>query len=134
MTEKFTASIILASASPRRKELLAEAGYKFSVVPAEIDESVFLAEGCKACEYAKKLAMAKAFLRHAPFGKLRAGKTSTLKILNPAKAPRRKEVFGHKFTRIDTNYLWPQSSQRTRRATAFIPKAAMRNVRKHADT
>jgi septum formation protein len=51
-------SIILASASPRRKELLAEAGYKFRVVPPEIDESAF--EGTEACKYAERLALAKA--------------------------------------------------------------------------
>jgi septum formation protein len=51
-------SIILASASPRRKQLLAEAGYKFRVVPPEIDESAF--EGAGACECAKRLALAKA--------------------------------------------------------------------------
>ena len=49
---------ILASASPRRKQLLTEAGYKFTVVPPEIDESAF--EGTGACEYAKQLALAKA--------------------------------------------------------------------------
>jgi septum formation protein len=51
-------SIILASASPRRKQLLAEAGYKFRVVPPEIDESAF--EGTEACKYAEQLALAKA--------------------------------------------------------------------------
>jgi septum formation protein len=51
-------SIILASASPRRKQLLAEAGYKFRVVPPEIDESAF--EGAGTCECAKRLALAKA--------------------------------------------------------------------------
>jgi septum formation protein len=51
-------SIILASVSPRRKQLLAEAGYEFTVVPPEIDESAF--EGAGACECAKRLALAKA--------------------------------------------------------------------------
>lgn len=51
-------SVILASASPRRKQLLAEAGYKFRVVPPEIDESAF--EGTEACKYAERLALAKA--------------------------------------------------------------------------
>ena len=31
--------LILASASPRRQELLREAGYEFTVVPADVDES-----------------------------------------------------------------------------------------------
>ncbi len=74
-------SIILASVSPQRKQLLADllprlvpfpvfrqedkgaearAGYEFTVVPPEIDESAFTSEGTTACEYAKRLALAKA--------------------------------------------------------------------------
>ena len=53
-------SIILASVSARRKRLLAEAGYEFTVVPPEIDESAFMLERASACEYAKRLALAKA--------------------------------------------------------------------------
>ena len=34
------ARIVLASASPRRRELLAEAGVQFEVVPADVDESL----------------------------------------------------------------------------------------------
>jgi septum formation protein len=52
--------IILASASPRRKQLLAEAGYEFTVQPADIDESAFPIDGVSPCEYAKQLALAKA--------------------------------------------------------------------------
>jgi septum formation protein len=52
--------LILASASPRRRELLAEAGYKFKVVVSQIDESVFLTAGITSAEYAKQLALAKA--------------------------------------------------------------------------
>ena len=60
MSEQNPASIILASASPRRKQLLAEAGYKFSSVRPDIDESAFPAECISPCEYAKRLALAKA--------------------------------------------------------------------------
>ena len=52
--------IILASASPKRKQLLAEAGYKFTVQPADIDESAFPSDGVSPCEYAEQLALAKA--------------------------------------------------------------------------
>jgi len=52
--------IILASASPWRKQLLAEGGYEFTVFPAEIDESAFLSKGGTPCEYAEMLALAKA--------------------------------------------------------------------------
>jgi septum formation protein len=57
---KRAVSIILASASPRRRELFAKAGYKFTVVVPDVDESAFSSEGVDACEYAKELALAKA--------------------------------------------------------------------------
>ncbi|MBA7688659.1 dTTP/UTP pyrophosphatase [subsurface metagenome] len=40
--------------------MLAEAGYQFMVVRPDIDESAFPVEGIKACEYAERLALAKA--------------------------------------------------------------------------
>ena len=52
--------IILASASVRRKDLMAEAGYDFDVVVSDVDESEFIQEGLCAAEYAKCLALAKA--------------------------------------------------------------------------
>jgi septum formation protein len=52
--------LILASASPRRKQLLTDAGYKFAVVVSQIDESVFPTEDIAPVEYAKQLALAKA--------------------------------------------------------------------------
>ena len=53
-------SIILASASPRRKDLLAGAGYKFTVVPPDVDESALPVSGVNPREYAERLALAKA--------------------------------------------------------------------------
>ncbi len=60
MSEQSQYSFILASVSPRRKQLLAKAGYKFTVVRPDIDESTFPVEGVEACEYAERLALAKA--------------------------------------------------------------------------
>ncbi len=60
MSKQYPVSIILASASPRRKQLLAEFGYQFTVVRPDIDESAFPVEGIEACEYAERLALAKA--------------------------------------------------------------------------
>ncbi|MGD2094520.1 MAG: Maf family protein [Phycisphaerales bacterium] len=60
MSEQSQHSFILASASPRRKQLLTEAGYEFTVVPPDIDESAFPTSGIKAGEYAEALALAKA--------------------------------------------------------------------------
>lgn len=50
--------LILASASPRRRELLAQAGYRFSVESADIDESLHAGEGADA--YVRRLATEKA--------------------------------------------------------------------------
>jgi len=60
MTEATKTLLILASASPRRKELLEEAGYKFKVSPADIDETSYSTEGIKPSSYAEKLALVKA--------------------------------------------------------------------------
>lgn len=53
-------SIILASSSARRRELLAQAGYKFTVVRPDVDESGFVAVNIGPREYAEQLALAKA--------------------------------------------------------------------------
>ena len=51
-------TIILASASPRRTELMALAGIEFSVVPADIDEAVLPGE--KPSEHVMRLSREKA--------------------------------------------------------------------------
>ncbi len=51
-------TLILASQSPRRKELLQQLGYDFSCSPADIDESVLLAENPE--QYVARLALEKA--------------------------------------------------------------------------
>jgi septum formation protein len=50
--------LILASASPRRRELLAQAGYAFSVEPADVDERVRAGETPEG--YVRRLAEEKA--------------------------------------------------------------------------
>jgi len=50
--------LILASQSPRRKELLAQLGYQFACLPADIDESEN--EGETPEQYVKRLALEKA--------------------------------------------------------------------------
>lgn len=60
MSKQHAFSLILASASARRRELLAQAGYKFTAISPDIDESIFSTAGVTADEYAKQLALAKA--------------------------------------------------------------------------
>ena len=50
--------LILASASPRRAELLRAAGFEFDVIPADIDESVHAGEA--PAPYVERVARAKA--------------------------------------------------------------------------
>jgi septum formation protein len=51
--------LILASASPRRQELLAQAGYRFETVPADIDEEAFPRD-MSPSDLARRIAIAKA--------------------------------------------------------------------------
>ncbi|WP_440876234.1 Maf family protein [Thalassotalea sp. PLHSN55] len=51
-------TLILASKSPRRQQLLAQLGYQFSAHAADIDESVILGESPE--QYVSRLAVAKA--------------------------------------------------------------------------
>jgi len=60
MPERKSAPLILASASPRRRQLMSDAGYEFTVVLPEVDESAFDAENADPVEYAERLALAKA--------------------------------------------------------------------------
>ena len=60
MAEQTNVPIILASSSPRRKQLLAEAGYEYTCIDPDIDESAFTTEGISPCEYVERLALAKA--------------------------------------------------------------------------
>jgi len=57
------ARLILASASPRRRELLTQAGYTFDVLPADIDESLHPDE--TPADYVQRLALEKAQALHA---------------------------------------------------------------------
>jgi septum formation protein len=50
--------LILASASPRRQELLRQAGFEFAVIPADIDETPLADEAASA--YVQRLAVEKA--------------------------------------------------------------------------
>ncbi len=58
--------LILASASPRRAELLTSAGFEFEIVPADVDES--LLPGEQPASYALRVAVAKATAAAARVG------------------------------------------------------------------
>lgn len=68
--------LVLASASPRRRELLTNAGLAFTVQPADIDESVLPNEAPAA--YVTRLAIGKA---EAVFGRLKSAGTTPQAVL-----------------------------------------------------
>jgi len=55
-----TPPLILASSSPRRKELLQEAGYTFIVTTPDVDEEAFTEANLTPKKHAEQLALAKA--------------------------------------------------------------------------
>jgi nucleoside triphosphate pyrophosphatase len=60
MTDTSQPSFILASASPRRKQLLEKGGYVFKVIPSNVDESGYSSNGKSPEQFAIELAYAKA--------------------------------------------------------------------------
>lgn len=52
--------IVLASASPRRKDILLQAGYKLIIEKSDIDESLFSTKEIEPFKYAEQLAFEKA--------------------------------------------------------------------------
>ena len=58
--------LVLASQSPRRSEILRQAGIPFTVRAADVDESVLCAES--PAEYVQRLAEAKAYAVEAVDG------------------------------------------------------------------
>jgi len=60
MDESGHVRMVLASASPRRRQLLAEAGYTFDVVPPDVDEASYPTAAPSPQRHAEQLALAKA--------------------------------------------------------------------------
>jgi septum formation protein len=58
--DDLTTRMVLASASPRRRDLLTQAGYVFDVVPSDVDEEAFSADGHSSARYTEILALTKA--------------------------------------------------------------------------
>lgn len=61
MHKNLRSPLILASASPRRKLLLEQAGYEFDVVVPDVDEAAHLNDSISAVAYTKLLAFEKAY-------------------------------------------------------------------------
>ena len=70
--------LILASASPRRRQLLADAGVTFEVMPAEIDESLLPSESPAAAVERLGCAKAAAVSAHCPGDRVLAADTAVV--------------------------------------------------------
>lgn len=70
--------LVLASQSPRRKEILRQAGIPFTVRVADVDESV--QSGELPADYVQRLALAKAYAVEAADGEIVLGADTTVVI------------------------------------------------------
>lgn len=107
--------IILASASPRRKELLEQVGVTFDVAPADVDETQFAGEHID--HYVKRVAIAKAqaILGQFPDATVIAADT-TVGI--------DQQIFGKPIDENDAMRMWRQLSGRAHvvKTTVVIAK------------
>ncbi len=107
--------ILLASASPRRQELLRQLDVPFRAVPADVDETVN--DGEAAREYVVRVARAKALS-----GLARAGQgvpslgADTVVVLEG-------EIFGKPASRADARFMLQRLSGRTHRVYSAVALA-----------
>lgn len=116
-----TLSVILASRSPRRVELLSQLGVKFEVLPADIDESPIGNE--KAVQYVERLAREKARVVAAKRDGIVLGADTTVEIDN--------EIFGQPIDQDDAKRMLRRLSGRTHEvhtAVAVVKNGVTRSV------
>ena len=89
--------LVLASQSPRRREILRQAGIPFTVRAADVDESVLAGES--PADYVQRLAAAKAYAIEAAEGEIVLGADTTVVIdgqilAKPADAAEARRMLG----------------------------------------
>ncbi|MGA2250659.1 Maf family protein [Terracidiphilus sp.] len=120
------ARLILASASPRRRELLAQAGFSFIVHPADVDESVLPGEEPTA--YVTRLAREKAQVVFDAVGDSEAvvlGADTTV-VLD-------KEILGKPIDKADAVRMLRGLSGRTHRVITGVAVVSARGVEASAE-
>ncbi len=104
--------IILASASPRRAELLAQIGVRFAVSPADIDESQ--RSGESAVDYVVRMAVEKANAGHSQHnGSLPLMGADTAVVCG-------QQVFGKPGSRDNALFMLGQLSGRTHQVLSAV--------------
>ena len=108
--------LVLASASPRRRELLTQAGYSFQVHPADIPEDPYLNEDPIA--YVSRLAREKA---EAVFSELSSKSSAPLQVLGAdTTVTLDSHILGKPSTPADAARMWRLLSGRTHRVITGI--------------
>lgn len=117
--------LILASASPRRRELLTQAGLVFDVEPADIDESRRPDEA--ASTYVQRLALEKAEAIHARFPKATVLGADTTVVLD-------NEIFNKPADTADAARMLRLLSGRTHQVYTGVAVVTPAAQRVHVET
>jgi septum formation protein len=117
--------LILASASPRRRELLAQAGYTFEVIPAHIDETRGVQEDPSA--YVARLALEKAQAIHTQYLDATVLGADTTVVLNG-------DVLNKPQDLVDAEQMLRALSGRTHQVHTGIAVVTSNAQRMHVET
>jgi septum formation protein len=117
--------LILASASPRRRELLTQIGLRFDVIPAHIDETPHTSESPIA--FVKRLALEKALAIHALHpGAFVLGADTTVAIEN--------HILNKPADRVDAERMLRLLSSRTHQVHTGLALISPTRRRTHLET
>lgn len=103
--------LILASGSPRRKEIIARMGFDFEVVPTDIDESVHAGE--KPTAYVQRMALSKARATAVHYPQVPVLGADTAVILG-------ETIFGKPKDRADAKAMLLQLSGKTHQVMTAV--------------
>jgi septum formation protein len=117
--------LILASSSPRRRELLSQIGLEFDVVPAHVDES--LRAGEHPAAYVERLALEKARAVHARFADAIVLGADTTVVLEGA-------VLGKPADRPEAERMLRALAGRTHQVHTGVAAVSERAWRAHVET
>jgi septum formation protein len=122
-------TLILASASPRRRDLLTQAGLRFDVLPAAIDETLHPGESPTA--YVQRLALEKAQAIHALHPKATVLGADTTVVLDNGAA---QQILNKPTSLAEAELMLRQLSNRTHQVHTGIAVVTPTTQRSHIET
>src|SRR6185437_12652980 len=120
--------LVLASASPRRRELLAQAGFQFTVVPASIDEDLRLGENAVA--YVTRLAREKA---QSVYGRMESAESAVVLGADTTVVAPNREVLGKPADAADAARMLRLLSGATHQVITGVAVASVSGVETAAE-